>query len=282
MKAYISVDMEGMPGIYHVAQTAPKAFLHNEGREIATRITLLVSESLHNNGVDSITVADSHWYMGSIFYDKLPDYVRLIRGSLRPVSMVYGIEEGFDFAVFLGYHSPAGTMHSILDHTYSSLSFSQIKLNGRKASEFYINALYASERNVPIALVLGDDKLKNDVVEVSPSTEYVITKESISRLSALMIPIGVVEKELLNSLKRAIEKLRERKIRPIKVPQEKIFEFVMKKTEFADAGELIPGIERIDSYTLRYICNSMEEGYRVMEILSMLSSDIDTSIESLR
>ena len=282
MKAYISVDMEGMPGIYHVAQTAPKAFLHNEGREIATRITLLVSESLHNNGVDSITVADSHWYMGNIFYEKLPDYIRLIRGSLRPVSMVYGIEEGFDFAVFLGYHSPAGTIHSILDHTYSGLAFSQVKLNGRRASEFYINALYASERNVPIALVAGDDKLKNDVAEVSPFTEYVVTKESISRASALMMPVGAIEKELVNSIKRAMEKLRDGKIKPLKVPQEKIFEFVMRETEFADAGELIPGIERIDSYTLRYTCNNMGDGYRVMQLLSMLSSYVDTSIESLR
>ena len=52
-------------------------------------------------GVNEIMVADSHWYMGNIYYEKMPKYVKLIRGSLRPVSMVFGIENNFDFAIFL-------------------------------------------------------------------------------------------------------------------------------------------------------------------------------------
>ncbi|MBD6956062.1 MAG: M55 family metallopeptidase [Thermoplasmatales archaeon] len=282
MKAYISVDMEGMPGIYHVAQTAPKAFLHSEGRDIVTRITLLACEKLHANGVESITVADSHWYMGNIYYEKLPDYVNLIRGSLRPVSMVYGIEEGYDFAIFLGYHSPAGTMHSILDHTYSGLSFSQVRVNGRKASEFYINALYASEKNVPVILVAGDDRLGEDVKEISPSTEYVVTKMSISRASASMIPISRVEEQLGRALENSLKNFKEGKIKAIPVPNRLVFEFVMRESEFADAGELIPGIERVDTYTLKYVTGEIGEGYRVMQLLAMVSSYVDTSIQSLR
>ncbi len=271
MKAYISVDMEGMPGIYHVAQTAPKAFLHQEGREIATRITLLVCEILHKKGVDEISVADSHWYMGNIYYEKMPEYVKLIRGSLRPISMVYGIDEGFDFAVFLGYHSPAGTMHSILEHTYSGLSFSEIKFNGRRASEFYLNALLAGENGVPVIFVAGDDKLKDDVNSISPGTEYVITKRSISRLSAIMESIPNVEKNIREKLEIAVENFRKNGIPPLRSPEEKIFEFKMRESDFADAGELIPGIERKDAYTLLYRARNIQEGYRVMQLLSMIS-----------
>ncbi|MGC8618420.1 MAG: M55 family metallopeptidase, partial [Thermoplasmata archaeon] len=119
MRVFISVDMEGMPSIFSNDQTDPKGDRYYEGRQIMTDISLFVSEELHKNGVGEILITDSHDGMGNIYYDKLPEYISLMRGSRRPVSMVNGIDRGFDAAIFLGYHAAAGTLHASFDHTYS-------------------------------------------------------------------------------------------------------------------------------------------------------------------
>ena len=212
----------------------------------------------------------------------MPKYVKLIRGSLRPASMVFGIENNFDFAIFLGYHSSAGTMHSILDHTYSGFAFSEIKFNGRKASEFYLNALLAGENRVPVILVAGDNKLKEEINSISPMTEYVVTKESVSRLSAIMDSLINVENNLKIGLINAMQKFRKKEINYLETPEKKVFEFKMRETEFADACELIPGIQRIDSYTLKFEAKNISEGYKVMQLLAMVSSYVDYSVQSLR
>ncbi|MEM3192852.1 MAG: M55 family metallopeptidase, partial [Candidatus Parvarchaeota archaeon] len=123
MRVYISVDMEGMPGIFSNDQTDPKGDRYDEGRQIMTDISIFVSQELHRNGVEEILIADSHDGMGNILYEKLPEYVSLMRGSRRPINMVFGIDRGFDAAVFLGYHAAAGSLHASFDHTYSGSKF---------------------------------------------------------------------------------------------------------------------------------------------------------------
>lgn len=281
MKAYVSVDMEGMPGIFHVSQTAPKAFLHDEGRRIVTKITKITVETLYQNGFNEIYVADSHWYMGSIIYEEMPEYVYLIRGSLRPVDMVYGIDRGFDAALFIGYHAAAGTSHAILDHTYSGQSFYEIFVNGVKASEFYINALVAGEYNVPIILVGGDDKLRHDVLEKAPWVEYVVFKESISRYASISPSLIKIEKNLRESIKKAITKIG-KDAKPLKISNPITFTFVMKNTAYADTGERIPNMERVDPYTLKYNAKNMTEAYKVMQILANLVSALESETAGLR
>ncbi len=281
MKAYISVDMEGMPGIFHVSQTAPKAFLHEEGRRIVTRITKITAETLYQNGFDEIYVADSHWYMGSIIYEEMPEYVYLIRGSLRPVDMVYGIERGFNAALFIGYHAAAGTSYAILDHTYSGQSFHEVLVNGIKASEFYINALIAGEYDVPVILVGGDDKLRLDVLEKAPWIEYIIFKESITRHSSISPSLIKIERNLKDGIKKAISKIG-KDAKPLKINSPVTFTFIMKNTAYADTGERIPNMERVDPYTLRYRAKNVVEAYKVMQILANLVSALESEIAGLR
>ncbi len=70
MRIFISVDMEGMPGIFANNQTSPTGDRYHEGREIMTNVCLWVSEELHKNGVDEVVIADSHDGMGNLYYEK--------------------------------------------------------------------------------------------------------------------------------------------------------------------------------------------------------------------
>jgi len=116
MKAFVSVDLEGMPHVVIPGHLNLKGSLYNEARGIATKVTIAVADELNKNGFTEVVVADSHGPMVNLLVDDLPEYIELIRGTPRPVSMVSGIE-GCSVAVFLGYHAKFGTIRSTWDHS---------------------------------------------------------------------------------------------------------------------------------------------------------------------
>ncbi len=274
-RIYVSVDAEGLPGMFHLSQMSPDAKLFSELREVMSRIVKIVNEELNRLGYE-MWVADSHGFMGNLSYLDLPDNVYLIRGSLRPLSMVFGIDRGFSAAMFIGYHPAAGTTRGIAEHTYSGAAFQEIRINGLRASEFYINALVAGNYDVPVILVAGDNTLRRDVEEISPLTVYVEFKESISRYAGVMKPMNIVEEELRKGIRLAIERLEKKLIKPLKIDPPIKVEYVMRRSEYADAGEEIPGMKRINAYTLEYEAKDIIEVYRIMKILALISSAVDT------
>lgn len=67
--------------------------------------------------------------------------------------MMSGIQHGsWDGAVFLGYHSGAGTSGSPMAHTMEPQKVDYIEINGERASEFTLNAYMAGLHGVPCAL----------------------------------------------------------------------------------------------------------------------------------
>jgi D-amino peptidase len=73
--------------------------------------------------------------------------------------MVQGLDAGFDAAVFVGYHSCAGTEGGVLNHTLLGKEVQNLLLNGEPIGETRLNALVAGELGVPVAFVAGDDKV---------------------------------------------------------------------------------------------------------------------------
>ena len=60
-------------------------------------------------GADFILVKDAHASGTNLDIRQLPRCVELIRsGCGHPYTMAYGVDQGFDAAMFIGYHSAAG------------------------------------------------------------------------------------------------------------------------------------------------------------------------------
>ncbi|MCX8209206.1 MAG: M55 family metallopeptidase [Sulfolobales archaeon] len=274
-RVYVSIDAEGLPGIFHPSQLTTEGKLFTELRDVMAKVVKVVVEELKKYGYSEVWVADSHGFMGNVQYLDVPDDTYLVRGSLRPTSMVYGIDRGFEAAMFIGYHSPAATPRGLAEHTYSGLAFYEVRVNGVRASEFYINALVAGRYGVPVALVAGDDKLREDVLEKAPWVVYVVFKESASRYSAVMKPMNVVLRELREGIAEAVRRVRDGTARPLKVDGPIAMEFHMRRSEYADAAEDVPGVTRVGAYTIRYVARDPVEGYKVMKLLATISSAID-------
>ena len=211
----------------------------------------------------------------------MPEGVWLVRGIPRPYSMMYGIDESFNAALFIGYHAKFCTRGAVLDHTYSGTYVKRLKINGVETSEFYINALVAGHYNVPVILVAGDDKLALDVKEKAPWIEYVTFKKSITRYSTITVSLSDALKMLENGIKKAVSKLLKGEVKALKVDEPVEIEITFPNSGHADVVEYIPGSIRVDGCTVKYIAKNIIEAYKFLQASVYLASAVDSMFNTL-
>lgn len=283
MKAFISIDLEGLPFIVIPGHLSLKGSLYSEAREIATKIALIVADELNKNGFDEILIADSHGPMVNLKVDKLPEYVEIVRGNPRPVSMVAGVEEDCDVALFLGYHAKFGTTKSTWDHTYSGRSIHKFVINGVPVSEFLLNSYAAGFYNVPIILVAGDAQLlKDDVEQHTPWAEPVVFKQSLSRVSAKSPSMIKIEADLRESIKRSVINFKENKVQPLRTEEPVKARISFTASQYADVAELLPTVERTDGLTVEYPAKNVIDAYKIFQVLVYASSGVAGLLEWLQ
>ncbi len=272
MRAYVSIDLEGLPGISSISQVAPRYPLYSDARELMTYIAKVVAESLLKNGFKEVVIADSHGYMANIIPWRMPKKVKLLQGYPRPYSMVVGIDRGFDAALFIGYHAAAGTVNAFLDHTYSSSVIHRIWVNDELASEYYINALYASYYKVPVILVAGDKHLEADVRKHTPWAVFTELKEGISRVSAIYSSLEDVEDIIKDDVKEACDRLKKGQVKLIDLPERYHLRIELKNQVLADMVQVVPGIKRIDAYTVEYEAKTPVEVLGIIETVAWIGA----------
>ncbi len=271
MKAFISVDLEGMPYIVSRGHLLLKGKLFDEARRIATRVTMAAVEELHEKGLDEIVIADSHGPMVNLLVEDLPEYVEIVRGFPRPLNMVSGVE-GCDCALFLGYHAKYGTAKATFDHTFMGASINKVKVNSVEVSEFLLNAYAAGGFEVPVVLVAGDAQLlADDVKKQAPWVETIALKHSL-RVSARSYGMPRIEKELKRAVDKALICFRKGKAKALVAKKPVKMEVTFVASHFADIAELSPAVTRTSGLSIEYIAKDFLEAYKTFELLSLASS----------
>ena len=282
MKAFISIDLEGLPFIVIPGHLSLKGTLYSEAREIATKIALIVADELKKKGFDEILIADSHGPMVNLKVDELPEYVEIVRGTPRPVSMVAGVEEECDVALFLGYHAKYGTAKSAFDHTYSGRTIHRFEINEVPVSEYLLNSYAAGFYNVPVILVAGDAQLIiDDVQKYTPWVESVILKQALSRVSAKSPSMIKIEADLRRAVNKAVINFKENKVKPLKTSEPVKARIVFNASHFADVAELLPIVTRIDGLTVEYSANTIIDAYKIFQLLVAAASGVAGLVEQL-
>ncbi|RLG91782.1 peptide transporter [Candidatus Bathyarchaeota archaeon] len=283
MKAFVSVDLEGMPYIVIPGHLGLKGSLYAEARKIATKVTLMVADELHKNGFERVVVADSHGPMVNIQVDDLPEYVEIVRGFPRPLCMVSGAR-GCDVALFLGYHAKFGTAKSTFDHTFSGRSIYRVEVNGTVVSEFLLNAYVLGELSIPVVLVAGDAQLlKDDVKPFAPWAETVALKESLSRVSAKSPSLVKIEKELRAAVRKAVAKNKRggAEPKPLVARKPVKIKVVFQASQFADVAELLPTVKRVNGLEVEYVSRNMTDAYKTFELLTLAAAGVTSILERL-
>lgn len=272
MRVYISVDMEGIAGVVHEDQTDPidprYAGEYNRFRRLMTAEANAAIEGALAAGATTILVNDSHWLMRNLLAEELNPAAELLSGGPKIRSMVEGVEEGFDAALFIGYHARAGTHHAIIDHTYTS-RVHDARLNGRPAGELALNAALAGTYGVPVALASGDQALAAEAREwLGGSMETVIVKQAVGRFAARSVHPTEACRRIREGATAALSRPHE----PLVLESPIRLEVEFALTQMADMAELLPGSRRIGGRTLEYTHDDYREVFRAWRALYNLAS----------
>ncbi|RLE99633.1 MAG: peptide transporter [Thermoprotei archaeon] len=266
MKAYVSVDLEGMPHIVSRDHLAPSRPLFDEARRIATALVAVAAEELKAQGFEEVIVADSHGAMVNLDVEELPEHVELVRGFPRPLSMVAGVEEA-DAVLFLGYHAKFGTQGAVFDHTYSGRVLRSVYVNGVEASEFLLNAYVAGHYSKPLILVAGDEALlEGDVAHHTPWAVRIPLKRSLSRYSAVSPSMRRIKALLREGVVEAVKRFRAGEARPLRASEPVTLRVVFQSTAYADVASLTPGAKRTSALEVEYVARNIVEAYRLLEL----------------
>ncbi len=268
MRVFISIDMEGISGLVNWREPRERM-----SKEMEADLLAAINGAMEA-GAEEILVADSHSLGMNVSPDILPDNVTLVRGFPRKYYMMEGLTPDYDVVFFIGYHAPAGYIHGQMDHTYSSYSLFEVKVNGEIFGEAELNALYAGQLGVPVGLITGDRALFEFSHEKFPSSvRFVVTKEGISRFSARLFPVSRVREEIKASAYKVVKNVNSLEIfkRPLDMGKFMV-ELTLSDTLKADLIEVMPGFERIDGRRLIYRASSPAEVLRVVNAASIMGS----------
>jgi D-amino peptidase len=272
MRVYVSVDMEGVAGVVHEDQTDPidprHAGEYNRMRRLMTAEANAAIDGALAAGADRVVVNDSHWLMMNLLAEELHPAAELVSGNPKARSMVEGVDEGFDAALFVGYHARAGVGHAVIDHTYTSNVY-EARLNGRPVGELAINAALAGTYDVPVVLVSGDQALAAEARELlGEAVETVVVKHAVGRFAARSLAPSVACQGIRDGARAALGRRHE----PFRLPAPVRLEVDFALTHMADMAELVPGSVRIAGRTVAYAHDDYREVFRAWRALYNLAS----------
>ena len=262
LRIFISVDMEGIGGIGTPAMTSPTWKDYALGRKLMTDEVNAVIGAIFQRGPAEVLVNDSHGDMQNLLHNELDPRVSYIQGAVKPVGMVEGLDSTYDGAIFIGYHSRAGTQNGFLAHTGTG-AVKGLWVNDVEVGEGELNATYAASLGVPVLVASGDSAFVEQFTR-TVRAQGVATKHAITPQAARLLHPQVVRDRLVAATRRALD-ARPAKPTPIATP-------IRVRLRLADVTvtqilQAIPGVKQTDGYTVEFTARSMPEAYRLIRLM---------------
>jgi D-amino peptidase len=245
VKVFVSADIEGVAGITssdeaRKGQAGYAPFRSQMDAEVAA-----ACEGALTAGADEVVVKDAHGDGRNLSPGALPVPVRLIRGyNGHPFAMVQGLDESFDAAIFVGYHSRAGSGGHPLSHTLSRTKLFAVRLDGEPASEYRLHRLAAATVDVPVVLVTGDRTLCGEAA--ADGVRTVAVSDGVGSSTTSLHPRTAVERIRAE----AEAALRDPLPAPPAVDGPHRLEVVFKDPAAAYVRSFYPGAEQVDDCTV--------------------------------
>ncbi len=272
LKIYISADLEGVAGAVTSEQLGPDGFEYQRFRQFMTDEVLAAIEGARNAGATEILVSDSHGNGQNLLIDQFPEDIPIIRSWPRPLMMMEGIDETFDGAIFIGYHSSTTNTEGVRAHTMSSANLTAVKINGIPMPEGGINAAIAGHFDVPIIMVSGDDATIHEVSGIVGDLEGAVVKEAISFHSAKTLNPAAATKLIYEKAMTAVGRIGD--FKPFVLEAPITLEISFKHYQPAQLLEYLSICERVDSHTIRFVGEDMVEVSKFLNFVTRYRVDI--------
>lgn len=263
VKVFISVDMEGISGIGTPKMVSRSGKDYALGRELATADVNTVVDAIFELGPAEILVNDSHGDMQNLLHTRLDPRVQYIQGHIKPLGMVEGLDESFDAVIFLGYHARAGTENGFIAHTGSG-SVKGLWINGVEVGEGGLNAHFAGALGVPVVLAQGDSTFADQINRLF-EVRTVVNKYAVGSSVARLVHPEIARADLRSTTLAAMAELDSAS--PLEVQEPVDVRMRFASTTRADILQAIPGMLRIDGWTVEYEAATMDEAYRMVRLM---------------
>ena len=263
MKVFISVDMEGATAMTDPEDVLPDGADYPRGRVFMTGDANAAILGAFDAGATEVVVNDSHWIMRNLLIEALDPRARVIKGFHKPMCMVQGLDDSFDAAVFVGYHSCAGTEEGVLNHTLLGKEVQNLLLNGDPIGETRLNSLLAGHFGVPVAFVAGDDAVCREAKGVlGDDLPTYAVKDGIDMFTASCLHPEVTAKGIRDGVAAALRSVSSRT--PYRMDGELTFGFEFNTTTIASTCEYIPGVRKPTPRSTEFSTTDMPQAMKTI------------------
>ena len=258
MKIFVAVDMEGISGIFQSQQVSPDSPHYAAGRRYLTEDVNACVGGCIAGGATEVVVRDIHGGGNHFIYEDLDPRAEYVRG-LTDRERLPGIAECGGL-ILLGYHAMAGTPEAILEHTMSSRSWQNFRMNGEPMGEVGIDAGIASDHGVPTIMVSGDDKVCKEAKKLLKGVVVAQVKKGLSCQGGQLLSWEVARDLIAKRSEQAVRKAE--RIAPLSVKRP-----VRMRLELVSRGT-VPNLDSkpyakvIDGRTYEVVGDTVEQALR--------------------
>lgn len=272
-RVFISVDMEGIAGVVTGEQLGPTGFEYQRFRELMTAEALAAIEGAKAAGATDIVVADSHGNMQNLLVERLPADVVVVRGPVRPLGMLQGIDSTFHAAVFIGYHAATTNLQGVRAHTFASARYTSVELNGSPMAESSFNAALAGHFGVPVVAISGDESAVAELVALVPRAAGAVVKQSIGFHAAASRTPAAAQAMIREAVRTGVARRGE--IRPYHLEAPYRLDLAFKSYRAPEVLSYLPIVQRTTAHSIRFVGSSIVEVARFLAFLGAYSPEID-------
>ncbi len=249
MDVYIVVDMECISGITDASMIRVG---HSEwarrGRQLMTAEVNAAVEGALAGGARRVWVKDGHDAGENLLREELHPAAEQISGTYALPGVMPGLDESFGALFLLGFHARMGTQFAHFDHTVSTATISEVRLNGTPVGEIGIYAAYAGHFGVPVALVTGDRAGTQEATDLLGDIATVSVKEGLGRFAARVPAPQEVQPRVRAAAEASLRNLP----RPWRPEPPLAVEIDFLRSAEADMAEMVPGAARVGPRTVAY------------------------------
>lgn len=273
-RIYISADLEGVTGVVTGEQLGPGGFEYERFRRFMTEEVLAAIEGARAAGAGEILVSDSHGNGQNLVLEMLPEDVRVVRSWPRELTMMHGVDETFDGAVFIGYHAGTTNPEGVRAHTMSSASLTDIRIDEHSSNETVWNAAVAGHFGVPVVAISGDDATIAEArASLGGGFEEAVVKWAHSFHSATTLTPAAGQARIREAVQAGVGRIGEIEPYVVGAPVQVTVRF--KHYQPAQLLRLLPLFRQVDAHAIVYEAADMAEAARILTFLRSYAPDIE-------
>ena len=250
MNVFISADIEGVTGLISWSQAGRPNSEHYDfafARRMMTHDVNAAVRGARAAGAKRVVIKDSHGNSKNLLIDELERGVELMSGvGSGRLGMMEGLDGSFDAALLIGYHAKAGTAEGIMEHTYTGRAH-RLFINDVEIGEMGLSAATAGRLGVPLAMVSSDEMGCREAQGMIPGVHTAITKYGIGRYMGRLLHPSETGPLIESTATKALQKLN----KPWTFSGDCTVRLEVNRTEDADWAARIPGVTRVDGYSVQ-------------------------------